>query len=246
MKILLSNDDGIYAPGLRTLAKHIQEIAEVVVFAPDRNRSGASNSLTLSSPIRLQEIEPGWFSVQGTPTDCVHLALTGVLDFTPDLVISGVNAGPNMGEDVWYSGTVAAAMEGRFMGIPSIAMSLHGADHYDTGARVAKHLASLINSDPLPAETILNVNVPDIPYEELQGFEVTRTGLRHRVDNCIVDTDPRGKPIYWIGTVGKVKDASLGTDFHAIENHAVSITPLRSDLTNYEAFEQLSGWVKHL
>jgi 5'-nucleotidase len=222
------------------------EIADIYVFAPDRNRSGASNSLTLTNPIRIQEIEPGWFSVQGTPTDCVHLALTGVLDFVPDMVISGINAGANMGEDVWYSGTVAAAMEGRFMGIPSIAMSLHGKDltHYETAAVVAKRLVQRMLKDPLPTETILNVNVPDIPLDQFKGAEVTRTGQRHHAEPCVATTDPRGRPIYWFGEAGKEKDASLGTDFHAVANDKASITPLRVDLTRYKVFDQLSQWVQ--
>lgn len=246
MKILISNDDGIYAEGIQTLSAAMREIADVTVVAPDRNRSGASNSLSLSRPIRLKEIAPQEISVEGTPTDCVHIAVTGLLEEQPDMVLSGINAGANLGDDVWYSGTVAAAMEGRFLGFPAVAFSLTGEalTHYDTGARVAMSLVRQLINDPLPPATILNVNIPDVPFEALEGFEVTRLGTRHCAEPTIKQMDPRGAPIYWIGPAGKEEDAGEGTDFHAIKNNKVSITPLRVDLTHYEAFDQLATWVK--
>ena len=250
MTILLSNDDGVDAEGLTYLARAIQQLADIQVVAPDRNRSGASNSLTLSVPLRANTRPNGWISVQGTPTDCVHLAVTGLLNETPALVISGINEGSNLGDDVWYSGTVAAAMEGRFLGLPSFAVSLASqngrCEHYATAAEVAKLLAQHVMAEPLPPGTMLNVNVPDIPYTELCGYEVTRLGTRHRSEATIPQLDPRGKPIYWIGPSGKEDDAGPGTDFFAIKSKKVSITPLRIDITQYEAFDQLSEWIVRL
>lgn len=245
LRILISNDDGVYADGIVALAEAVKEIAEVTVVAPDRNRSGASNSLSLSRPIRLKHIEDRRVSVEGTPTDCVHIAITGLLATLPDMVVSGINAGSNMGDDVWYSGTVAAAMEGRFMGFPAIAISLVGEQliHYKSAAMVAVRLIKHLQTDPLPAGTILNVNVPDLPFSDIQGYEVTRLGTRHCAEPTIRQLDPRGAPIYWIGPAGKEEDAGPGTDFHALKQKKVSITPLRIDLTQYEAFEQLSCWV---
>lgn len=245
LRVLISNDDGIYAAGIVELAKAVKEIAEVTVVAPDRNRSGASNSLSLSRPIRLKYLSEREISVEGTPTDCVHIAITGLLTTLPDMVLSGINAGSNMGDDVWYSGTVAAAMEGRFMGLPSIAISLVGDQlvNYGSAALVATRLIRHILEDPLPASTILNVNVPDVPFTEIQGYEVTRLGTRHCAEPTIRQLDPRGAPIYWIGPAGKEEDAGPGTDFFAVKNKKVSITPLRVDLTQYEAFEQLASWV---
>lgn len=248
LKILVSNDDGVYAKGLQTLVDALRKVAHVDVVAPDRNRSGASNSLTLSAPLHIKRLDNGMVSVEGTPTDCVHVAITGLLDYTPDMVITGINAGSNMGDDVWYSGTVAAAMEGRFLGLPAIAMSLAGDDHahYETAATVALRMIDHILSDPLPTSTILNVNVPDIPYNQIKSFEVTRCGTRHCAEPTIRQTDPRGYPVYWIGPAGKEEDAGEGTDFYAIRHSKVSITPLRVDLTHYEAFDQLAGWVDGL
>lgn len=245
MKILISNDDGVYAEGIRTLADAMRSMADVTVVAPDRNRSGASNSLSLSRPIRLKEIASQKISVEGTPTDCVHIAVTGLLEDQIDMVLSGINAGANLGDDVWYSGTVAAAMEGRFLGFPAVAFSLVGEElkHYDTGAKVAMALVKQLIADPLPPATILNVNIPDIPFSELDGFEITRLGTRHCAEPTIKQMDPRGAPIYWIGPAGKEADAGQGTDFYAIKNNRVSITPLRVDLTHYEAFDQLASWV---
>ena len=248
LKILLSNDDGVYAKGLAVLAESLKPIAHVDVVAPDRNRSGASNSLTLSSPLHIKHLKNGVVSVEGTPTDCVHVAITGLLSEAPDMVITGINAGSNLGDDVWYSGTVAAAMEGRFLGLPAIAMSLVGdhLQHYDTGGRVARDLVERLLIDPLPASTILNVNVPDIPYRDLQGVEVTRLGTRHCAEPTIRQIDPRGHPIYWVGPAGEEEDAGPGTDFHAVRHGKVSITPLRIDLTHYESFDQLTNWVRGL
>lgn len=248
INILLSNDDGVYAEGLATLTECMQALANVSVVAPDRDRSGASNSLTLSAPLRTKHLPNGMVSVEGTPTDCVHLAITGLLAKRPDMVMSGINAGSNLGDDVWYSGTVAAAMEGRFLGLPAVALSLVGEHrrHYATAGTVAQQIMRHILEHPLSKTTILNVNVPDVPYSELQGFEVTRLGTRHCAEPTIRQVDPRGHPIYWVGPVGAAQDAGLGTDFYAVKNKRVSVTPLRIDLTHYAAFEQLTTWVAGL
>jgi 5'-nucleotidase len=248
MKILLCNDDGFLAPGLKMLAKVLQEIADIIVVAPDRNRSGASNSLTLDNPLRVTQADNGFFSVNGTPTDCVHLAVTGLLQEMPDMIVSGINEGSNLSDDVLYSGTVAAATEGRFLGLPSIAISLLGpkCQHYDTAAEVAKMLVLKLRKDPLPKDTILNVNIPDLPLSELRGFQVTRLGTRHIAEPTIKAADPRGRKIFWIGQAGPEEDAGPGTDFYAVNMGYVSITPIHIDLTHYKVFEQLSGWVKEL
>lgn len=248
IRILLSNDDGVYAQGLMTLSSSLREIGHIHVVAPDRNRSGASNSLTLSAPLRIKTLENGHVSVEGTPTDCVHLAITGLLEERPDMVVSGINAGSNLGDDVWYSGTVAAAMEGRFLGLPAIAISLCGERlaHYHTAGIVARCITRHILANPLPSQTILNVNVPDLPYEELAGYEVTRLGTRHCAEPTIRQVDPRGHPIYWVGPAGAEQDAGKGTDFYAVANGYVSITPLRLDLTDTEAVERLASWAKGL
>lgn len=248
MKILLSNDDGYQAPGLIALAAALGVVAEIDVVAPDRNRSGASNSLTLENPIRAHRADNGFVFVDGTPTDCVHLAITGLLAQEPDMVIAGINAGANMGDDVLYSGTVAAAMEGRFLGLPAIAVSLVGDEfkYFDTAAEVAVSLLERLKSDPLPVDTILNVNVPDVPHAALQGFEVTRLGRRHKSEPVVKMQDPRGRDIYWVGPVGAEQDAGEGTDFHAVRQNRVSLTPLNVDLTRYEAMQQISGWVAGL
>lgn len=248
MKILLSNDDGVYAEGLMVLTNVLRDIAAVDVVAPDRNRSGASNSLTLSNPLRLKRLKNGFVSVEGTPTDCVHLALTGLLEEEPDMVVAGINAGANLGDDVLYSGTVAAATEGRFLGLPAIAISLVGTEfkNYETAAIITKQLVQRINEVSLPSQTILNVNVPDLPLELIKGFEVTRLGTRHCAEPIVKETDPRGQIIYWVGPPGATQDAGPGSDFHAIKNDKVSITPLKVDLTNYQALAQLSGWLDGL
>ncbi|MDJ0738482.1 MAG: 5'/3'-nucleotidase SurE [Gammaproteobacteria bacterium] len=245
MRILLSNDDGYLAPGLRALHDAVATIADVVVVAPDRDRSGASNSLTLEQPIRATEADNGFIRVEGTPTDCVHLAITGLLHDEPDMVVSGINAGANMGDDVLYSGTVAAATEGRFLGYPAIALSLasHTPRHIDTAARVALQLVQRLRDRPLAPDSILNVNIPDLPFDELQGMRATRLGHRHKAEPVVRAEDPRGRPIYWVGQAGAEQDAGPGTDFHAIRNGFVSITPLQVDLTRHAAVPQLAEWL---
>ncbi|WP_179958520.1 5'/3'-nucleotidase SurE [Coxiella endosymbiont of Amblyomma sculptum] len=246
MHLLLSNDDGVYAKGLSILVSSLREFGRVNVVAPDRNRSGASNSLTLHAPLHIRNLENGMISVEGTPTDCVHLAITGILQEVPDMVVAGINDGPNLGDDVWYSGTVAAAMEGRFLGLPALAVSLVGErfSYHETAAEVTRRLIKHIVKDSLPPNTILNINVPDLPYRELRGFRITRLGARHRSEPIVRQIDPRGRPIYWVGAAGAEQDAGPGTDFFAINSQCVSITPLRVDLTYYEAFDQLANWVK--
>ena len=247
LKILLSNDDGYQAEGLRCLADALGGFASVTVVAPDRNRSGASNSLTLDAPLRLRQDGPGVICVDGTPTDCVHLAITGLLDEAPDMVVSGINSGANLGDDVLYSGTVAAAMEGRFLGFPAVAVSLvltDGPHHYETAARFTCELVKRLISHPLPADTILNVNVPDRPWEEVEAVEATRLGHRHRSEPVARLMDPRGRPIYWIGPPGAEQDAGPGTDFNALKRGCISVTPIQIDLTRYVAIDNLSQWLQ--
>ncbi len=245
MKILLSNDDGYLAPGLRSLAAAIDDLAEVTIVAPDRNRSGASNSLTLDMPLRVHQAEPNVFYVEGTPTDCVHLAITGLLETEPDMVISGINDGPNLGDDVLYSGTVAAAMEGRFLGLPTLALSLVGRDKkmFETAAQVAREILKRLIDDPLPADTILNINVPDVPHARLGKKVATRLGHRHRAEPVVRSLDPKGRQIYWVGPPGLEQDAGPGTDFYAIAQGQVSITPLQVDLTRHTDLENLNRWI---
>ena len=246
MRILLSNDDGCHAEGLRCLAETLRGFAAVTVVAPDRNRSGASNSLTLDAPLRLRREEPDVICVDGTPTDCVHLAITGLLDEAPDMVVSGINCGANLGDDVLYSGTVAAAMEGRFLGFPAVAVSLvtDSPRHYATAARFTGDLVRRLVSHPLPADTILNVNVPDRPWDEIEAVEATRLGHRHRSEPVTRLTDPRGRPIYWIGPPGAEQDAGPGTDFNAVKRGCISVTPIQIDLTRYTALDNLSQWLQ--
>jgi 5'-nucleotidase len=245
MRILLSNDDGYQAPGLMALRAALSGIAEVVVVAPDRDRSGASNSLTLDRPLRVAEVEPGLFRVEGTPTDCVHLAITGLLSVEPDMVVSGINAGANMGDDVIYSGTVAAATEGRFLGLPAIAISLasHQPRHYATAAQVARELVLRLSRQPLSSESILNVNVPGRPYAELAGWQATRLGHRHKAEPVVRATDPRGRQIYWVGPAGPEQDAGPGTDFHAVRAGFVSVTPIQVDLTRHASLPAVADWL---
>jgi 5'-nucleotidase len=245
MRILLSNDDGYFSPGIACLADALKSVAEVEVVAPERDRSGASNSLTLVNPLRVQKAANGFYFVDGTPTDCVHLAITGLLRHEPDIVISGINHGANLGDDVIYSGTVAAAMEGRFLGLPAIAVSLtdRKGKHFETAARVVLDLLDKLTDHPLPSDTILNVNVPDTPYETLQGIEATRLGHRHKAEPVIQSADPHGNPIYWVGPPGAEADAGPGTDFHAIRQQRVSVTPLHVDLTRHATLSQLSAWL---
>lgn len=247
MEFLISNDDGIEAIGIRVLADSMRDLGGMTIVAPDKNCSGASNSLTLDAPIRITEMETDVYRVSGTPTDCVHVALTGLLDEDPDIVVSGINAGANLGDDVIYSGTVAAAMEGRFLGYPALAISLvldDDADHhYETAGEAARRLVKQLQCDPLPADTILNVNVPDCPWSEIRGFEVTRLGNRHRAEPVVRTVDPRGREMYWIGPAGAEQDAGPGTDFDAIRRKYISVTPIHVDLTRYQALDQVAGWV---
>lgn len=245
MHILISNDDGYSARGLRTLAEALKSFVEVTVVAPERNRSGASNSLTLERPLRVAPTEQGFIKVDGTPTDCVHLAVTGLLDREPDMVFAGINHGSNLGDDVIYSGTVAAATEGRFLGLPAVAISLNGTNptHFETAAAVAVTLLKRIQRFPLPADTILNVNVPDIPLERVRGYQATRLGQRHKAEPVIKMVDPRGRDIYWVGCAGPEQDAGPGTDFYAIRNDYVSVTPLQIDLTRYDSVQTLGDWL---
>ena len=231
MKILISNDDGYMARGLHTLANALKDCGEITVVAPDRNRSGASNSLTLENPLRLDRLDNGIYRVEGTPTDCVHLAITGLLEEEPDMVVSGINAGANLGDDVLYSGTVAAAMEGRFLGLPAIAISLASFDgkHYETAGWVAQQLVTRLSKASLPADTILNVNVPDLPIDQIA---------------LILHVAKTGRPMYWIGPAGAEQDAGPGTDFDAIRRGAVSVTPLQIDLTRYDAIDGVARWLE--
>lgn len=248
MRILLSNDDGCTAPGLACLHQHLKTAHQVQVVAPDRNRSGASNSLTLLNPLRVHAHSEEVRCVDGTPADCVHLALTKLLDADPDIVVSGINAGANMGDDTLYSGTVAAAMEGRFLGYAAIAVSMAAVtpQHYDTAAVAVLRLLERLQHEPLPGDTILNVNVPDVPWEQVRGFEVTRLGNRHRSEQVLQSQDPRGRTIYWIGGAGAEADCGPGTDFHAVAQQRISITPLLVDLTRYGMMERLGQWARSL
>lgn len=253
MRVLISNDDGVLAPGIKILANHISTVAEIEVLAPDRNKSGASNSLSLTRPLRVRQLENGYYSVEGTPTDCVHLALTGFITSTLDMVISGINDGANLGDDILYSGTVAAAMEGRYLGLPAIAVSLvndmgfsGSGPHYETAAYVTKQLMLQLAINKLPSQTILNVNVPNLPIDDIQGLQVTRLGTRHQAEPLVKQVDPRGRNMYWIGPPGAEADAGVGTDFHAISQGYVSVTPLHLDLTHYKMFQPLSQWMEQI
>ncbi|NIO41871.1 MAG: 5'/3'-nucleotidase SurE, partial [Burkholderiales bacterium] len=226
----------------------LEKIAEVIVVAPERDRSGASNSLTLDRPLIVKRSHRGFLNVNGTPTDCVHLAVTGLLDHPPDMVISGINHGTNMGDDTVYSGTVAAAMEGFLLGIPSIAISLASKQggHYADAARVARRLVEKYRDEPFGHTVLLNVNVPDIPYEQLEGIEVTRLGRRHKAEGVVEATNPRGQSVYWIGTAGDAQDAGEGTDFHSVSCNRVSITPLQIDLTHYRNMDEMRNWLSEI
>ncbi|MCE3604601.1 5'/3'-nucleotidase SurE [Massilia sp. P8910] len=242
MRILISNDDGYLAPGIQALAEALAQVAEIVVVAPDSNRSGASNSLSLDRPLSVQKAANGFYFVNGTPTDCVHIALTGMLDYRPDLVVSGINNGQNMGDDTLYSGTVAAATEGYLFGIPAIAFSqvAHGWEHIDAAARLARDIV-LRRFDALPSPYLLNVNIPNLPYEALNTVRATRLGRRHQAEPVIRALDPRGREIFWIGPPGATRDAGEGTDFHATAQGQVSVTPLQVDLTHRDLLALLSG-----
>jgi len=246
MRILLSNDDGYFAPGLAALAAALRELADITVVAPERDRSGASNSLTLDRPLLLRQAPSGFYYVNGTPTDCVHLAVTGMLDHLPDMVISGINHGANMGDDTIYSGTVAAATEGYLLGIPSIAVSLasHNAQYFETAARVVADLVRRIQAQPPAEPMLLNVNVPDCAWDELDGISVTRLGKRHKAESVVKTTNPRGQTVYWVGAAGAAADAGEGTDFFAVAQGRVSITPLQMDLTRYNQMDSVNAWLK--
>ncbi len=244
MRILLSNDDGYFSPGLAILAESLSSLAEITVVAPERDRSGSSNSLTLDRPLSLRKAPNGFFYVSGTPTDCVHMAVTGMLEDLPDMVISGINHGANMGDDTIYSGTVAAATEGFLLGIPSIAVSLvsHDAEHLATAGRVAADIVRRYQASPFAHACLLNVNVPNVPYHELRGSRITRLGRRHKAEPVVKAINPRGETIYWIGAAGSAQDAGEGTDFHATATDMVSITPLQIDLTHYQQLPLLQEW----
>lgn len=245
MRILLSNDDGYFAPGLAALAEALTPLAEITVVAPERNRSGASNSLTLDRPLTVRQAHNGFYFVNGTPTDCVHLAITGLIDFLPDMIISGINDGANMGDDTIYSGTVAAAMEGFLLGIPSIAVSMskHAATHFETAAKVVVDMVQHYQHKPLPTAALLNINVPDIPHEALNGTRITRLGKRHKAEPVIKALTPRGETVYWVGAAGAAQDDGEGTDFHAVRHEFVSVTPLQIDLTRYQQLDMLKDWL---
>lgn len=246
MRILLSNDDGYFAPGIEQLAKHLADLAEITVVAPERDRSGASNSLTLDRPLSLRRTPNGFYHVNGTPTDCVHLAVTGMLDTLPDMVVSGINHGANMGDDTIYSGTVAAATEGYLLGVPAIAVSLVGKTgvHFATAAGIARQLVARFLAQPIRSPVLLNVNVPDVPPEEIRGIRVTRLGRRHKAEPVVRANTPRGETVFWVGAAGEAADAGEGTDFHAVANNYVSVTPLQIDLTHTGQLSMIETWLK--
>jgi len=245
MRILISNDDGYFATGIEVLARTLGAIADVTVVAPERDRSGASNSLTLDRPLSLRQAPNGFYFVNGTPTDCVHLAVTGMLDHLPDMVVSGINHGANMGDDTVYSGTVAAATEGYLLGVPAIAVSLVGkeASQFETAARVARDLVLRFQQQPLGQPALLNVNVPDVPYEALKGVAVTRLGKRHKAEPVVKAVTPRHETVYWVGAAGGAQDAGEGTDFHAVAQGWASVTPLQIDLTHVQQLPRLQKWL---
>lgn len=240
MKILVSNDDGYLAPGIIALAEALSPIAEIAVVAPDSNRSGSSNSLTLDRPLSVYRANNGFYFVNGTPSDCVHVALTGGLSFKPDLIVSGINQGQNMGDDTLYSGTVAAATEGFLFGVPAIAFSQveKGWAHLDAAARIAREFVER-DFSMLQKPYLLNVNIPNLPYEQIKGIKPTRLGKRHESEAVIKAQDPHGRDIFWIGPAGKAKDAGEGTDFHAVAAGYVSVTPLQIDLTHTAQLDAL-------
>ncbi len=245
MHILVSNDDGYRARGISVLVEALAVEYEISIVAPERNCSGASNSLTLERGLRAYRLEDNVYYVDGTPTDTVHLALTGLLEKVPDMVVSGINAGANMGDDVLYSGTVAAAMEGRHLGLPAIAVSMDSyvPEHFDTGAKAVVQLLSRLDQSSFAASTILNINVPDVPWAKIKGFQATRLGSRHKSEGVIIQNDPRGEPMYWVGPPGAAQDAGEGTDFHAVSNNYISVTPLQIDLTRYDSLADLKKWL---
>ena len=244
MRILVSNDDGYFAPGITLLAEALRQLGEVTVVAPERDRSGASNSLTLDRPLTVRRAPNGFFSVNGTPTDCVHIAVTGLLDFTPDIIVSGVNLGANMGDDTIYSGTVAAAAEGYLLGIPAVALSLTSktGTHFESAIGIGLQIVERFRRSPWSEPVLLNVNIPDLPPAQLGGVEVTRLGRRHKAEPVVKLRTPRGETAYWIGPAGGAADAGPGTDFHAVDNRRVSVTPLRMDLTHNAQLPRAKEW----
>jgi len=248
MRILIANDDGYQSPGIRALYEVMQRLGHATIVAPDRNRSGASNSLTLSHPIHAKQHEPTIFSLEGTPTDCVNIALSGLLKEEQDMVVSGINDGPNMGDDVLYSGTVAAAIEGRHLGHPALAVSMatHEPVHYATAATVMHKLVAHLSEVPLPSDSILNINVPDLAFDQIKGMQATRLGTRHPSKDSIVQPSPRGETMYWIGAAGDVADDGPGTDFGAVRDGYVSVTPLQIDLTRKDSIAPVAQWLEHL
>jgi 5'-nucleotidase len=250
LKILVSNDDGYRAEGLQQLRTALLGLGRITTVAPDRNRSGASNSLTLDVPLRVQMIEPDLYCVMGTPTDCVHLSVSGLFEHEFDMVVSGINDGANLGDDVLYSGTVAAALEGRFLGLPAVAVSLcttpTGPRHFGSAARVARSIVAGLLTQPLDKSLVLNVNVPDLPFDQIKGMRAVRLGSRHRSEPVIAAQDPKGRRIYWIGPSGGGADAGEGTDFDAIERGFVAVTPLTVDLTRHAAMPEVRDWLGRL
>lgn len=251
MHILISNDDGYMSPGIEALVEQLSSLADTTIVAPIRNRSGASSSLTLDRPLRLTHIKDTIYAVDGTPTDCVHLAITGMLEgHLPDMVVSGINIGQNLGDDVLYSGTVAAAIEGRFLGFPSLAFSLvteGEAKHWDSAAHIARLIVAQLMKVPMAASNIvLNINIPDVPLDEIVGMQATRLGSRHCSEPVIKSTDPQGKPIYWVGAAGPEQDAGEGTDFYAVSHNYVSITPMHIDFTDHSSIGKITDWIQHL
>ncbi|MCU7940293.1 MAG: 5'/3'-nucleotidase SurE [gamma proteobacterium symbiont of Bathyaustriella thionipta] len=249
MHILVSNDDGYLAEGLNCLVEHLSQIARVTVVAPQTDRSGASNSLTLDRPLLPETADNGFIAINGTPTDCVHIAITALLkNDPPDIIVSGINRGPNMGDDILYSGTVAAATEGRFLGLPAIAVSLGSFEgrYFSTAAQVIVNIIQKLQIDPLASDTILNINVPDVEYNHLKSFEITRLGKRHKAEPAVEAIDPRNRKVYWLGPVGDEADAGPGTDFYALSQNQVSITPITIDLTNHVLLKPLRQWLKTL
>jgi len=246
MRILLSNDDGYFSPGITLLAEALAGVAEVTVVAPERDRSGASNSLTLDRPLTVKRAANGFLFVNGTPTDCVHLAVTGLLDQLPDMVVSGINLGANMGDDTIYSGTVAAATEGFLLGIPSLAVSLASKSgrHFETAARVTLEMVERLRRVPMSGPVLLNLNIPDLAYGELRGQEVTRLGKRHKAEPVVKEVNPRQETVYWVGPAGGAQDAGEGTDFYAVAAQRVSVTPLQVDLTHMQQIPLLRDWLK--
>ncbi len=245
MHIMVTNDDGIQAPGIQALAAALRVLGQVTVVAPDRERSAVGHALTLNSPLRVFELREGFYAVDGTPTDCVNMGIHSLLPFRPDLIVSGINHGANLGDDVTYSGTVAAAIEATLMGIPAIAVSLatqERSGHFPEAAQVAVRVARQVLANGLPEDTFLNVNVPDCPGAEIKPPLVTRQGRRSFVGTVVGKTDPRGRKYYWIGSGEADFNDYEGTDFHAINRKHVSITPLHLDLTNYESMKVIAAW----